>query len=150
MLFANEYLRADNPAAFHTECNCSLRLIELRTCARVEDRNKQTKKRFGGTRSILFGLRDQENEVFFSPHCETDIGGDSEESGCILIEKRSDEERRKKKTSHRTLFSTQWKLSVQAMLNITVECSCNFNLCSLIVHVNVTQQERQNLLLAES
>lgn len=46
-------------------------------------------------------------------------------------------------------FSTQWKLRVQAALNITVESSYNFNLSSLIVHVNVAPQERQNLLLPQ-
>lgn len=35
------------------------------------------------------------------------------------------------------------------MLNIPVESSYNFNLCSLIAHVNVTLQERQNLLLMQ-
>lgn len=56
---------------------------------------------------------------------------------------------KKKRISDWTFFSTQWKLSVQAVVNITVEFSYNFNLCSLIVHVNVKLQERQNLLLAQ-
>lgn len=99
MLFANEYLRADNPAAFHTKCNLSLLLIELRTRARVEA--QLNKKRFRGTQSILFGLLDQENKVllflvccFF--HCETDIGLDSEKCKCVLMEIRSVEQRRKR------------------------------------------------------
>lgn len=63
VLFANEYFRADNPAAFHTDSYHYILLIELRTCARVEAHYKQRNERFGGTRSIYFGLRDQENEV---------------------------------------------------------------------------------------
>lgn len=55
MRFANEYVRADNPAAFHTERNRSLLLIKLQTS------NKQTKKDLVGRDQFFFGLRDQEN-----------------------------------------------------------------------------------------
>lgn len=46
--FANEYVRADNPAAFRTECNRSLLLIELQTS------NKQTKKHLEGRDQFFF------------------------------------------------------------------------------------------------
>lgn len=68
VLFANEYLRADNPAAFHTECTHSLLLIELRTRARVEAQNKQTKKNSEGhDRLFLASEIKKMKSIFFFP-----------------------------------------------------------------------------------